>query len=63
VKSGNLKFEELRQIEPWNWFDRYTVRASAGALDTWVEVFSVPPRGRVIHDRYQRMLQTGGSSG
>jgi hypothetical protein len=45
VKSGKLNFEEPRQIAPWTCFDRYSVRASAGALDTRVEAFSVPPRG------------------
>jgi hypothetical protein len=37
VKSGKLNFEEPRQIEPWTCFGRYPVRASAGALYTWVE--------------------------
>jgi hypothetical protein len=44
VKSGKLNFEEPRQIALWTCFDRYPVRASAGALDIWVEAFSEPPR-------------------
>jgi hypothetical protein len=33
VKSEKLNFEKPRQIVPWTCFNRYPVRASAGAVD------------------------------
>jgi hypothetical protein len=45
VKSRKLNLEEPRQIAPWTYFGMYPFRPFPGALDTRVEVLSVPPRG------------------